>query len=106
MAKATNGLETSMKITKSQLKQIIKEELESVLIERKGVKGLIALIRTNAIVWADAAGLTEEDIVSRPGDAWRDIISQVVVHWGDVGSNIFGCDHDPDTPPCQPSFKK
>ena len=74
-----------MKIAKSQLKKVIKEEVEAVLNEGK-MKALAAMIGHKATFWVGEVGLTDEDVAADPGAAWLDILTMVTAHWGKLPS--------------------
>jgi|TARA_R110002124_G_scaffold122419_1_gene281001 hypothetical protein len=89
-----------MKIAKSQLKKVIKEEVEAVLNEGK-MKALAAMIGHKATFWVGEVGLTDEDVAADPGAAWLDILTMVTAHWGKMANMAYGCARAPEDPNCQ-----
>jgi len=89
-----------MKITKSQLETVIKEEIAGVLNENK-MRKLTAMIRHKAAFWTSQVGLTDEEVAADPGAAWLDILTMVDAHWGKMANMAYGCARAPEDINCQ-----
>mgnify|MGYP005826655883 CR=1 FL=1 len=79
-----------MKITKSQLETVIKEEIAGVLNENK-MRKLSAMIRHKAAFWVESEGFIDKDIIKNPGAAWAEILGAVEAHWGVARKSWYGC---------------
>ena len=89
-----------MKISKSRLKRVIKEEVEYVLAEGK-MKRLQAFLKTKAAFWVGETGLTDDEVDRDPAAAWLDILTMVTTNWGKHGSKVYGCITAPEDINCR-----
>jgi hypothetical protein len=95
-----------MKITKSRLKQIIKEELNTFLSEqpagptmgRTRTQKLVDLIQPAALKWGAAE--TVEEVEEYPLNVWASLMDLVQTGWGGQHKNVYGCPTNPELPEC------
>tara|TARA_Y100000034_G_C6668583_1_gene293383 strand:+ start:65 stop:562 length:498 start_codon:yes stop_codon:yes gene_type:complete len=74
-----------MKISKGRLKQIIREELQTVLGEADKNAPFLSQLITKAKAWIPLAlqrdSWTEEEILGDPLGAWSEVIREVISFW-------------------------
>jgi len=89
-----------MKITKQQLKQIIREELSNYLNEEDPVMGqgksLADLIEDSALIWG-----VRENVQKNPLGAWAQLINEISKQWKTARNMLFGCRREPESVECQ-----